>query len=257
MHITYTPRKVVYFLGAIICLLILAHTAGLIAVHYFEHTSSFYIIEYFRLAADTNFPTFFSSAQLLLCAVILAVISNIKKNQGAVDFWYWLGLSLIMLFLSIDESIMIHELIAEKLRETLNTTGVFYFAWIIPYSIFVIVVGLAYIPFLLKLPAKVKKLMVLSGAIFVAGALGLEAIESYYFSATGGKRDFMQAIFTTTEEIMEMGGITIFLYSLLHYIELEFGGVSIRITAKAEHSVVADKPAKKIPANAATKTQLS
>ncbi|WP_224996776.1 hypothetical protein [Cesiribacter sp. SM1] len=239
MQITYSPKKITYCLGAIICLLVLANIAGMIGYYYFGHNTSYYTIEYFKLSSEKNFPTYFSSAQLLFCAILLAVIANIRKKQAAGDFWHWLGLSAILLFLSADESIMIHEVIAEKVRNTLNTTGVFYFAWIIPYSFLVLAVAVAYIPFLLKLPAAVKKTIVLAGSVFVAGALGLEAVESYYFTTTG-KRGLVFDTLTTIEETMEMAGILIFLHALLCYIDQSLGGISIQISSQNSQPVTAE-----------------
>lgn len=72
------------------------------------------------------------------------------------DFWQWAGLSLGYAFLGIDEFVEIHERIGTFVQKTLNTTGVFYFAWIIPYAIIALAVIALYLPFVWKLPKSVK-----------------------------------------------------------------------------------------------------
>src|SRR5690606_10570118 len=88
----------------------------------------------------------------------------------------------IFFFLSMDEFIQFHEQLIRPLRETLNTDGFLYNAWIIPAGIAVFIVGLAYIPFLLHLPLKTKVQFFLAGCLYVAGAIGMEAIGGYYYS---------------------------------------------------------------------------
>jgi hypothetical protein len=230
MELVFRPKKIAKALGILISLLILANIAGFIARYYFGITSS-YVVQFFNMAEEHNIPTFFSSLQLGLCGFILGIITLVRKKQGAKDYWYWLGLSVIFMFLALDEAIEIHERIALFVRSTLNTTGIFYFAWSIPYGLFILAFMTAYIPFLWRLPAPTKKLMILSGIIFVGGALGMEALESLYHTETGQK-GFYFNIMTTLEESMEMAGILLFLYSLLQYIDLHLGGITLSLSSK-------------------------
>lgn len=220
-------KKIVRCLGGFICFLILANIIGLICRHGFDVTSS-YTIQLFNLAEERNIPTVYSGLQLLVCAGLLGLIATARKRMAAKDYWYWLGLAGLFLFLSFDELIEIHERIALITRNQLNTTGMFYFAWIIPYALLVVAVAAVYVPFLLKLPKSIKILMGTAGVLFVAAALGMEALESHYHWETQGK-DLNFAIMVTIEEAVEMLSILLFLIALLRYIKVTFGGMSLHI----------------------------
>lgn len=215
-----------YLLG-IIAFLTIANIIGMIARYGFGVTSS-YLIQLFNVDNEHNIPSLYSSLQLLSCGAILFIIAYATKLRSGKDYWFWIGLGCLFMFLGIDEAIEIHERVALFVRGTLNTSGVFYFAWIIPYGLLVIGVAAAYIPFLLRLPPSTKKLMIISGIIYVAGALGMEAAGSYYHTVTNGKGLYF-AILTAIEEPMEMLGIALFLFTLLHYVNRSLGGISLTI----------------------------
>ena len=48
--------------------------------------------------------------------------------------WLRAVLAVIFLYLSIDESAQIHELINPALTDSFNLGGVFYFSWVIPFG---------------------------------------------------------------------------------------------------------------------------
>ncbi len=62
--------------------------------------------------------------------------------------------------------------------------------------------------------------------IFVLGAVGVELLEGHHYELYGSA-DVTFAIFYTIEEFMEMFGIVLFIYTLLTYIESEFGLLTI------------------------------
>ena len=103
----------------------------------------------------------------------------------------------------------------------------------IPYGIALGVFLLFYIKFLLSLPKRIMILFIVSGAIFVAGAIGFEMLASRYFSLYGDiSGGTMYAVFYTFEEFFEMLGIVIFIYTLLSYIAIQFGSFTATITDK-------------------------
>src|SRR5689334_13266364 len=67
------------------------------------------IYQKFDLDGERNIPSFFSMLLLMTSAVILYMISIIKRKFQFPFRNHWLGLSLIFLFLSMDELISLHE----------------------------------------------------------------------------------------------------------------------------------------------------
>jgi hypothetical protein len=235
MEITSKPNRIIFILGMIISFLILANIAGMVARFSLGYESS-YLIELFNLDKENNIPTYFSSLFLLGCAATLGIIAYLEKERKSGKQLYWLGLAFIFLLLSIDESVQIHERIGAWTRNMLNTSGVFHFAWIIPYGLLVLGVGAAYARFVWNLPFRIKKLIVLSGAIYVGGALGMEALASYHYTQTF-ENSLTLVVFTIIEESMELFGLLIFLHGLLYYLDVELGGVAIRLTSRRERSI--------------------
>ncbi len=229
MELVLKPKKAALAIGSVICLLILAGILGSIARYQFGITDS-YVVNLFNLDSEKNIPTYFATIQLLVCAVLLTIIGFARKKQGAKHFWQWLGLAAVFLFLSMDEFIEIHEVIGTSVQNTLKTTGVFFFAWIIPYGLFVVGMLLAYVPFILRLPSAVKWLVIGAGFLYVTGALGMEAVASYFNYETG-ERGIYFVVLTTIEETLEMFGLLLFIYALLHYMDVFLGGTSLIISS--------------------------
>ena len=145
--------------------------------------------------------------------MLLFLISSRKKAEQ--DPWtkYWFGLALGFGFLSLDEIAGFHE--------TLN--GMIDYSWAIPGGIVSVLVGLLYLRFLWNLPAKIRWLFVISGAIFVGGAVGVEISTDWY-----AEEDLLNTLaynlWNTVEEGMEMAGVVLFIHALLKHM-----GEDIRI----------------------------
>jgi len=231
MEMKFQPKKVALFLGIIIIFLILAHIVVKFSTFYLGHDTVFGIVPLFDLDKEKNIPTFYSSVLLLFCSLLLAITAFVTKKKGKHDFHYWIGLAVIFLFLSIDEFTTIHELLIEPLRSALNTSGFFYFAWVIPYGISVIIFLLLYLRFLINLPIRIRLLFIIAGVIYIAGAIGLELVGGYYYELQEGQRDLTYVIITSFEESLEMVGILIFIYALMLYIDSELNGLYLRITS--------------------------
>jgi hypothetical protein len=138
-------------------------------------------------------------------------------------------LSLIFLFLGLDEISAFHEKINAPVRDFLNTSGIFFFAWVIPYGLILFVFVVSYLKFLIQLPKKFMKLFIASGAIYVVGALGFELLGGWQADFFGGDT-LMYAIYYTFEESLEMLGIALFIYTLLTYVVSQFGSLTIVLT---------------------------
>ncbi|UZO80481.1 hypothetical protein NBT05_16205 [Aquimarina sp. ERC-38] len=137
---------------------------------------------------------------------------------------FWVILGILFLFLGLDELLRIHEKIGQATSKVLDTSGIFYYAWIIPYvSVLLILSFLLLRPFL-QLPASTRNGFMMAGGLFVLGAVGLEMISGWY-EDTYNIADYnlyrtLPIFFMyTVEELLEMIGVTYFIYVLIKFIE--------------------------------------
>ncbi|MGH8064840.1 MAG: hypothetical protein ACRERE_06275 [Candidatus Entotheonellia bacterium] len=228
-----SPKSIVQVLGLVICGLTIASVAGQFAKYVLGYTTLGGLIPLFDLNLEQNIPTWYSSAQLLLCAIFLWMIAWATRNDGDRAVWYWGILAIILLGLSLDETAGLHELIGKRLRSILRSEGVLRYPWVIPGAVFVLIFIVAYMRFFIKLPPKIRRLIGMAGTIYVWGALGMELIEGYYASLYSGQESMSFAILATIEEVCEMTGVLIFMYALLLYISTYIQEVKIYLNDHA------------------------
>ena len=182
----------------------------------------------FDLDHEINIPTWYSSTALMGCALLLAMIAIARKQAGARYVIHWGLLALGFLYLSMDETAVLHEILDVPLRRRLGTNGFLHFAWVIPVSVCVGAFALAYVKFLLHLPRKTARWFVFAGALYVGGALGVELIggacADWY-----GFYSMRYLVAMTAEEVLEMLGIVVFIYALLDYIHDQVGSCRIEV----------------------------
>jgi hypothetical protein len=181
------------------------------------HTSGNRTIEAFDLEQEANIPTWYSSATLLLCSGLLAVIAAAKHASGERYAGRWYGLSVVFLLMSVDESATLHEKVSTAISNVFHTGGIFYYAWVIPAAVFLVVFGLAYLKFWIDLPADTRWLFLGSGALYVGGAFALEMLEGLHNSLYS-ESDVVSAILGGGQDVVEMLGVLVFIYALMGYI---------------------------------------
>ena len=89
-------------------------------------------------------------------------------------------------------------------------------SWAIPGGIAAAIFGLAYLRFLWHLPAQTRWLFVLSGCVFLGGAVGVEMSTDWYKDQEL-LNTLAYNLWNAVEEGMEMGGVVLFIYALLRY----------------------------------------
>jgi len=191
------------------------------------------VVRLLWLDGECNIPSWFSSALLLLCAFLLAVVAAAQRQLRDRHVGHWLALAVIFLFLSLDETAQLHELSIAPLRSSFHTSGLFLYPWIIPAAICVAVFVLSYLGFLASLPRRSRWLFVAAGAIYVAGALGVEALSGQQESLHGEETVGYHALITV-EELLEMAGLVVFIYALLDYLGRRFRLVCMRIAGPSD-----------------------
>ncbi len=173
-----------------------------------------YISQMFSLSYEKNVPTWYSAGLLLVSGITLALIASVRRRQGAIHVGYWWGLSAAFIYISIDETVSIHEY-AGRLVEAGG--GFLYYDWVIPGAVVVLTFGLFYIKFLMKLPRWLCNRFILAGCVYVGGAMGVELFLGYW-TDNYGTHNLGYGLIDLVEETMEMLGATVFLLALLEYL---------------------------------------
>jgi hypothetical protein len=95
-----SPKSTARVLGLVICGLTIASAAGQFAKYMLGYTTLGGLITLFDLNLEQNVPTWFSSTQLVVCAIFLWIIACATRNNGDHAAWYWGILAIILLGLS-------------------------------------------------------------------------------------------------------------------------------------------------------------
>jgi hypothetical protein len=226
--ITLNPRRTATLLFGGVAGLVLASSVGQ-AIFFLTGRDWVYgFVPRFSLVGEGNIPTWFASTTLLACAVLLGVIGRIERDASSTFARHWNVLALIFLYLCIDEAAELHELLIDPVRGLLGTGGLFHFAWVIPAIVLLLLLSVAYLRFLLHLPAAIGRLFVASGATYVGGAVVAEMIGGAWIESRGF-RNAGSAVIWSVEESLEMIGVVLFIYALLRYLELRAGSVTFQV----------------------------
>lgn len=215
MHISYSPQRILKGLMLFISVLFIGNIASILSRMNSNDRVLNSIGELFDFNTEANIPTLYSTLLILSCALLLYYIYKvIDRDSRHRKGWLWLAV--VFVYLGIDETASLHERLIPLLRDEFNFSGYLYYAWIIPYSFAVLILCFAMIPFLLSLPKRIQILFVLSGIIFLTGSVGMELLGGNQ-AALSGVENYVYAFFYTVEELLEMVGMTTFLYALLTY----------------------------------------
>ena len=199
--------------------LLIAHLVVLVLMYGLEHSMAYRLANLFHFNREQNVPTLYSSNLYLISAFLLTTISIVQRDQKE-PFYSWVFLAVIFVFLSFDEVVKIHEKFTGFMDLFLETSGYFNYAWVIPYGILVMILGLAYLKFFFRLPTRVRNLFFLSATVFLSGAIGMEMIAANYYDKNE-VYDLTFDLLATVEESLEILGLSLFVYSLLSFLSLK------------------------------------
>lgn len=153
---------------------------------------------------------------ILLC--VAALLAFVLSSSGR-DALQWRAIGLLFVVMSVDEMLSLHEKLSEALSGSLETTGPFFFAWVIPALAIVLVLAIVFLPFVFRLPRRIALMVIAAGVLFVTGALGLEMAAGVFLS---GEDDLTAALatsryrmMTNLEEGLEGLGVVVFIAALL------------------------------------------
>ena len=182
------------------------------------HSTGFLGYPRLLLAVDTdaeaNIPTWLTSAILLVAALVMSGISKSVDPADARWRRHWGFLAAVFVLLSLDEVAQLHDITSEVVARLTEIEGVLRFSWVVFAAPLVAALALAYLKFVRALPATTRRLIALSGALYVGGALVIEVLGGWIADDLGGLSTPAYVLCTTVEELLEMLGGTLFLYAV-------------------------------------------
>ena len=227
--ITLYSRNIVIFLSTVTILLLVAHLIT-IAMPYifegFEHGLVRFLFSLFFLDGEGNVPAIFSTWLFLLNAVIFLIVWKAACLAGDSQK-IWLFLSSVFVFLALDESISIHERLINPLRQALDATGIFYYTWIIPYGIGVVLLSIFAIPVFWRMQKRIRFWFGLSAVTYLVATIGLEMISGKYLVMMNEQKDIVWIFMVTVEESLEMVGLILLVYAQLSLLRNKYNGFLI------------------------------
>jgi len=169
-------------------------------------------LRHFALDAERNLGAWYSSALMVLIAACAMVNWHKDRVRDGLVSYSWVFIAVVFFLLSIDETVGFHETVDVPLRNHFELTGFLYNPWVFFGAAFVVGFAALLVPFLFELPRHIAILFVISGAIYVGGALGMEPLDAF-FEHGYGEGHLYQVIAISIEEALEMFGLTLFLHA--------------------------------------------
>jgi len=183
------------------------------------------IINLFNFDREANLPSIFSVLLLLAISATFLVNRNFAEKTYKNGFLF---LAIIFGYLAFDEGSQIHESIMDVIRIFYNGSGVFYFVWVIPAIVFIIVLFLLLYKFFTLLPKSFKKQFLGGVAIYLTGAIIMEMIGGQYVDVYGDQNIYYPLIIVV-EESLEILGTIIMLRAGLYHIKENIPQITIEL----------------------------
>lgn len=181
---------------------------------------------FFRLGQENNLPTWYSSSQLLLVALLLGALAWRDLRRQGWRAWPLAAATLGFLGLSLDETASMHEWIGQMAQGIVHTdgglrTGIWF---LVCAPIFLIGAGgvaAGMWPYLRGRP-KVWGLLLVGMSVFLINAVGLEALSNLWPDGS-----VIVKAETFFEEVGEMLGVTFMFWSAWELLKVE--GIALHV----------------------------
>lgn len=196
-------------------------------VYRFGYETALHELRLITLDGELTIPSWYSSTLMLIAAAVLAIHASLASSNREPTRWHWWVLTAIFVYLSADETANLHG-IGNRLVRDGDYAAMFSFRWVIAAAPLLVIGGLAFLPFLRRLPYAIAWKIVLAGIIYVGGAFGLEMVGGY-LSATQGFESGAYLTEVVFEEGFEMIGVTLFITVLVNYLAQQTRTLLVRV----------------------------
>lgn len=225
-----TRRTIRLILASAIASLVALGTAGEIARLGFQRDTLLGFVRLFGLGQEANVPTWYSSATLLIAALLAVTAALLQFHRGNPLGRQWALLAILLTLMSLDETAAIHEtasvLLARRLLGVDGLPWYVFYAWIVPGTVLLAGILWWFSTLWQNLPAPVRRQFTVAACMYFGGALGLEVAEAAW-SARFGMGNAMYSALWTTQELLEMAGVAALILALLDYLALSRASITL------------------------------
>jgi hypothetical protein len=219
INITSEVKKLLKFLLFITMFLILTgFLSGMIQIESGDSLKNnrilFRFVELFNLNLEANIPAWYSAFLMIIVSILCYLAGKVSESKLRK---YYFVLAAGFILMSLDEISSVHEILNNPVRNALGLKGILYWSWIVPGILLVITVLIYFKNFFNLIDKKFRRLYLLSGTIYLMGAIVLEMIGGWLYSHNLGNTVFYVSE-VVIEEGMEMSGLLLFIYSLNEYL---------------------------------------
>lgn len=170
----------------------------------FEYAMGIYpIIDIFDLDEEKTIPVWLGSSLLLIAGLLSFFLS---KQDVVENKKYWLGICILLVFLSLDEASMVHE------RTEIIAVSIVAITFLLSG-------GIGYFKFLSRINRGVRYYLVFAAIFFVLGSIFIDSINSPYIQEHGRDNIAYRGL-ATLEEGFEFTGIFLFLQGLIQQLDI-------------------------------------
>ncbi|MGI9516123.1 MAG: hypothetical protein ACR2NP_03680 [Pirellulaceae bacterium] len=214
---TFPPRTLAMLLAIpVLVLLIVNLVLGLLLFTGIDRQSQIVLfLRYFDFNDEGTVANWYNTLLLAFACWQAAHAWLASGNSEGRRQLGWIGVALVFFYMSLDENLGIHESQSEELREFFDVGGLLYWAWVIPGAIIALAVAAFFAPFVWKLPHRTRFLIILSGIVYVSGAIGCEMIGGYFYEQAGP--GVVSDLASIMEEVMEMSALILFVFAVQEY----------------------------------------
>lgn len=173
--------------------------------------------------AEGNAWSWYSALLLASVAAVLAALAVAQRADRSMSARYGI-LAAIALLMSADEAAQLHEFLNQVGLRITDRLGPFN-SWLIPGVVLVAVLGVGLLWLARGIDRGLRRRLVLAGAVFLTGAVGLEAVGTAY--ALGSElgnpwRTGRYLLLVAAEEALEMLGALLALGAVLARVRVRF-----------------------------------
>ena len=201
-------------------------SAASYAMHLLTRAAGSDTIAALDVGDEVSFATWFETLLFIVAALVLLLGAHRAQAEGAPSRG-WLFLAVVMVGLSMDEAVSIHERLGSGLRDVLDTGGYLYYIWVVPALVFVAIVAAVQLRWLIAFPSRTRNLLIVSAVVFVTGAAGFEILAGVG-DEVNGTETMLSVTLSAIEEFLEMAGLSLFVVALLDHL----GGYRLRLSVR-------------------------